>query len=174
MKYAILLLFVVGCQQPAGNPPTQARTALLTAMNDRLALMEKVAAYKFINKKPIADPGREAALLEAMETRALSYGLPPKDVRRFFEAQIEAAKMVQTNLIAEWERSGAGPALPVTDLKDVRTKIDAVNERLLDALNHDRPYRDQKKELSSAAEKLLVTPGVTAEVRQRALRPLVQ
>jgi len=173
MKYAILLLFVVGCQQPAGNPPTQARTALLTAMNDRLTLMEQVAAYKFVNKKPIADPEREAALLEAMETRAPSFGLPPQDVRRFFEAQIEAAKMVQANLMGTWQASGLNlPAPPSLD--ELRQKIDRVNEALLHALNHDRPFRDQKQELHSAAEKLLVAPGVTAEVRQQALRPLMQ
>ncbi|MCE9534133.1 MAG: gamma subclass chorismate mutase AroQ, partial [Planctomycetes bacterium] len=137
-----LLLGLTSCR-PA-PPPKSADPAtidrLLRAMNARLAVMEEVAKFKWAGKKPIADPDREAALLHEMEELAKEQGLAPTDARWFFAAQIEAAKVVQENLIEQWRKENQSPSKNAVDLVELRKRIDTLNRELLKELAE---YRKQ-------------------------------
>ncbi len=88
---------------PRRHPRTAAPlAALVAALDERLALMPAVVAAKRRDVRPIADPQREARVLDASaaavaEAARRSGREPPPEetVRAFFTAQIEAAKQVQ-------------------------------------------------------------------------------
>ncbi|MBF9060662.1 gamma subclass chorismate mutase AroQ [Rhodobacterales bacterium HKCCSP123] len=84
-------------------------TALPGLITERLSLMRDVAAWKFLRELPVEDLPREAAVLEAMATRAEELGLAPAPLVAFSAAQIEAAKAIQSCWIDRWT-GGAAPA----------------------------------------------------------------
>jgi cyclohexadienyl dehydratase len=92
--------------------------ALLAAVDERLALMPLVAFAKRQQNLPLVAPRREAAVLDAAVASvraaagATGAKAPPDAlVRRFFRAQIEAAKQVQRAAVqdAEAERPAQLP-----------------------------------------------------------------
>ena len=72
----------------------------LGAVDQRLALAEPVARWKWANHKAIEDRPREAELLVSVEKRAAQAGVDPAFARTFFEDQIAASKDVQNALFA--------------------------------------------------------------------------
>jgi cyclohexadienyl dehydratase len=79
-----------------------AQAALLSRLDERLSLMRAVAEAKRILAAPIEDSMREALVLDAavlaVQDSAQVAGIEepdPRPVRRFFRAQIEAAKWIQ-------------------------------------------------------------------------------
>ncbi|MCT4685099.1 MAG: gamma subclass chorismate mutase AroQ [Roseicyclus sp.] len=87
---------------------------------ERLSLMRDVAAWKLLRGLPVEDLPREAAVLEAMATRAGELGLAPAPLVAFSAAQIEAAKAIQSCWIERWT-GGAAPA--PTDAPDLAAVI---------------------------------------------------
>ncbi|MCM3187103.1 chorismate mutase, partial [Priestia megaterium] len=79
-----------------------ALTNIVALASQRLALAEPVARWKWANHKAIEDRPREAALLTAVEQRAVQAGIDPAFARTFFEDQITASKDVQNALFATW------------------------------------------------------------------------
>ena len=99
---------------------------------ERLAFMEDVAAYKFRNNKPVEDPEREEALLQTLVEDGEAFGLPPEITRRFFRAQMEAAKIVQRERIEVWTSGGEKPPTKVHDLAtEVRPHLDRLSGEML-------------------------------------------
>lgn len=121
------------CVGPGGKLPH--------LMAERLSWMDEVAQVKHVKKLPVTDPIREAELLQAMERKGATQGLPAPAVRAFFSGQMDAAKQVQT----EWLRvhkdiPGTGKALP--DLATtVRPALDAIGEKMLSDLVAARAKR---------------------------------
>ena len=76
---------------------------LYRLINERLSLMEQVAAHKWINALPITAPEREAFVIGKAVDDGLQYGITPKSSRAFFSAQIEAAKDIQQCWFDHWE-----------------------------------------------------------------------
>lgn len=81
----------------------EALPALLASLDERLSLMPAVAEAKRVLALPIADLAREELVLDSAETAialaAKQAGASPPDrvaVRRFFRAQVEAAKWIQS------------------------------------------------------------------------------
>lgn len=83
--------------------------ALAELITDRLALMQDVAAWKYLHALPVEDLPREAAVLEAMAAQATSLGLDPAPLVAFSAAQIDAAKAIQSCWFARWT-DGSFPA----------------------------------------------------------------
>ena len=103
--------------------------------DERLGLMSAVAAAKWPSHAPVTDPGREAAVIHAAGERALAVGLAREPVEAFFAVQIAAARDVQEKLTVHWQRDGfdyQGPSLRLAE--DLRPRLDALTQRLLDAL----------------------------------------
>jgi cyclohexadienyl dehydratase len=83
--------------------PLLADEALYRLINERLSLMEQVAAHKWINAQPITAPEREAFVISKAVDDGLQYGITTDSSRAFFEAQIEAAKDIQQCWFNRWE-----------------------------------------------------------------------
>lgn len=150
---------------------------LLARMNERLALMPDVARWKRQAKRPVTDPAREAALLAEVADRGAARGFDPAFVRRFFAAQIDAAKEVQQAALDRWKTDGGGPVGPVRDLAALRVRIDRLNAALIDALvAADAALADVsvRRALPARARRLLTAAGVTDRVRAIAVAPLVE
>ena len=110
--FVLLLFSLAGCRQapPPAAPANAALDHLLEKMDERLALMEGVAKYKRSTGKPIADPDREAALLRKLEEKANARQIDPSRARRFFAAQIQAAKILQENHLGSSRTDGPDPS----------------------------------------------------------------
>ena len=147
-------------------------------MRGRLEVMHDVARWKWAAKAPIEDPDREAALLREVAERGDALGLDPAMTRRFFAAQIEAAKLVQRADFRLREEAHRGPEGEVPDLAGVlRPRIDGLNRELLAALVAARPRLggggDLAARIRARADDLLVGDGIDAAVRATAIRPLM-
>lgn len=158
-------------QIPTATPLPAELTAMVELIRERLSWMDEVAEVKRAKGSPVADPQREQALLAAMEKQAVTAGLPPAAVRRLFEGQIEAAKVFQTEWLArpkpsDWETR------PLPDLgKDVRPALDALGQRMIDALVKLRLAGVSKAQVR-AAEPMLSKAGFSSAVIQPALAGL--
>lgn len=97
-----------------------ARSTVYDLIASRLALMQPVAAWKHAKGAPVENLDREATVLEKSAEDAGAAGLDPQTVRPFFQAQIDAAKVIQHCWIARWQ---AGNAAPMTDPPDLATEI---------------------------------------------------
>lgn len=105
---------------------------LFGLLNQRLALMQQVAAYKWQHRLPIEHPERERQVLAAATDDALRHGLTPDSARSLFVAQMEAAKVVQRYWFEAWT-TGPGPG-PAPDLNQViRPRLLELGERILAA-----------------------------------------
>lgn len=101
----------------------------------RLELMRDVAAAKWIAGLPVSDPAREAALLAELGDSALRHGLEPDGVVRLFEAQMAAARAIQSYWFAAWDSGRQTPPATAVSLgTDLRPRITALGEQTLAAL----------------------------------------
>ncbi|MGY6024315.1 chorismate mutase [Streptomyces spinosirectus] len=124
-----------GRHQAGGLLPVAALAA------DRLATADLVAAAKWGTDSPIDDPAREQQVLDTVAAQAQEIGADPDEARRVFRDQIEANKLVQRGLFAEW---GAHPdRAPTTkpDLNVVRQTINRINTGLVRSLADSTPER---------------------------------
>ena len=149
---------------------------LLSLIRERLELMPQVAQAKWNRKSPITDAKREATLLDDLEAKGVARGLRGDVVREFFRAQITAAKLIQKQHFADWAVSQQPPFTPPPDLeRDIRPKIDKLNEQLLDALGQYLPERSNdgwKDELDRTAKTEFEKSPWSEEVVKTALGPL--
>lgn len=99
-------------------------SALFDAINARLSYMQAVAAWKVDNDRPVEDLEREAVVLEAARDKAAELGLSGDNVGGFFQAQIDAAKDIQTCWIERWNAGAPRP-------DDVPDLIEEVRPALL-------------------------------------------
>lgn len=135
------VLGAVACLLALLAPPAWAGESLdrlAGLMAERLAVMDDVAAYKWLHHGAIEDAPREVALLEAMERKAAARGLNKAkraEVRAFFEAQISAAKVRQRAHFAAWKKGAATPPESAPDLADeIRPRLDRIGTAMLDTL----------------------------------------
>ncbi len=108
---------------------------LHTAIWHRLAIMPAVAQIKFVNGRPITDREREELMVEEFRNQAHARGILPDFAERVIRAQIAASKQVQTELYEQWAKAPPSNDEQLRDLAaDLRPSIDAVNERILIAM----------------------------------------
>lgn len=117
---------------PQAAPAAISLEPLRRLMDERLALMPDVARHKWNNKSAIEDLPREQKIIDGLKAEALALGVPAAWAEQFFRAQIEAAKLIQREQFAQWEKSGAGRFADVPDLdKVIRPRLDALTPKLL-------------------------------------------
>jgi len=85
----------------------------------RLVIAEQVAFAKWDNGMPVEDTSREDYVIASATKSGQSRGLDQTLVSNFFKAQIEANKLVQYSLLAEWRREGRAPGHTPVDLAHV-------------------------------------------------------
>jgi chorismate mutase len=108
---------------------------LVEASARRLALAEQVALAKWDSQAPVEDPSREAQVIMSSVKEGESRGLDGRFVSNFFRAQIDANKLVQYCLLADWHRAGRAPAhAPINLANAVRPELDQLQTALIAAL----------------------------------------
>jgi cyclohexadienyl dehydratase len=116
-----------------GEPAALA--ALADAIEARMALMQAVAAAKWLAHIAVLDPAREQAVLDSLAAQGAALGFEPQSVRAFFSAQIDIARSLQERDFEAWRRAGAcTPCASAPKLADLRARIDALGKSQLAAL----------------------------------------
>ncbi len=100
----------------------------------RLALMPEVAAIKFQQQKPIADPAREREVIEQSVADAQAMHLDPAAARAFFSIQIAMARAVQEHRFERWRSRAEQPPAARDLVKELRPQLDALGRELLPAV----------------------------------------
>jgi chorismate mutase len=130
---AALLAFCVTPSLAAGS--NASLDDLIDAAAYRLSIADQVALTKWDSKKAVEDLPREKVVIDGAVKLAASRGLSTERATDVFADQIEANKLVQYQLLAQWERAGKAPADPRPDLiHDIRPKLDVLQSRLIDGL----------------------------------------
>ncbi|MDA1073886.1 MAG: gamma subclass chorismate mutase AroQ [Proteobacteria bacterium] len=93
-------------------------------VNQRLAYMSEVAAWKFNQNQPIEDLERERVVIERSIEEALQFGITVQSSERLFSLQIDAAKEIQRYWFKRWK--GSRPPEATLDL------VTQIRPRLLD------------------------------------------
>jgi chorismate mutase len=176
----IVSMAASGCR-PADPPVAPRRDLanldqLLRLMKQRLELMHDVARWKWTTSKPITDPEREREMLQNVVERGRGKGLEEDLVRRFFAAQMEAARLVQQSDFDTWKANGQKPFADTTSLTVLRQRIDDLNRSLTDALAEVGPWLSRptvQQAVPQRAAEILTGDGL-ASVRGRAIAPLLR
>ncbi|MCS3530602.1 gamma subclass chorismate mutase AroQ [Chryseobacterium sp. JUb7] len=121
---------------------------LLKLIDKRLQVAPLVAKSKWNTKVPIDDPIREKNILDSVEVKAGKLGVDKKFARNFFQAQFTAGKIVQKQLLEQWENQNQMPFNPVPDLgTQVRPVLDSLTPLLLIELEKIKPNSCRQESL---------------------------
>jgi chorismate mutase len=150
---------------------------LLGLIKERLEVAPEVARNKWNTRGPIEDLPRERQIIDGVTRRAPEFGLEPKVAEAFFAGQIEASKVVQRALHAEWKARRQFPFPKVADLaRDIRPVLDRLTPAMMRALADAVPVlqRPGGRQLLEARTTVILAdaPGGDAAVRP-AVAPLV-
>jgi chorismate mutase len=118
--------------------------ALLSVLDQRLRIAEQVARAKWNSGSPVEDLEREGKVKASFASQAASAGLDGVWAQQVMAAQIEASKIRQRQLIAQWTSERRPPFARPPDLaRDVRPQLDRLESDLIAALVGARPVLDQ-------------------------------
>jgi chorismate mutase len=160
-----------GTAQPAVN---QLQPLVETSAR-RLNLAREVAFAKWENGTAVEDPPREEHVIASAVSEGKAEGLDPAVVSRFFRAQIEANKVVQSSLLSTWHRAGKAPDHQTKDLTTtIRPQLDEIQKRLIEELVSTKPVRVSatcRLDLATAVSGYLTTHQLSAvDVQATALK----
>jgi chorismate mutase len=128
-----------GCAEGFAQVPSSKDFSTLVELSaTRLHISRRVALTKWDTRQPVADPPqdpRENQVIAAAAEEAARSGLPSRLASAFFADQIEASKLVQFELMAEWQRAASAPVEPRADLKaELRPARDALRSQFIGEL----------------------------------------
>jgi chorismate mutase len=141
----------------------------------RLNLAQEVALAKWDNGTAVEDPPREEHVIASAVSEGKTEGLDPAVVSRFFRAQIEANKVVQSSLLATWHKAGKAPDHQTKDLAaTIRPQLDEIQKQLIGELVSTAPLRASstcRLDLAKAVRGYLATHQLSAaDVQATALK----
>ena len=173
-----LLVLLASCQStnPVAPPEQAALKQLLIQIDQRLAVAPLVAKAKWNSGAPIDDPTREKLILDAVSTQAKEAGVNVQFAREFFQAQFDAGKLIQKNLLEQWRLAGQPHFTDAPDLgRDVRPVLDQLSPQIMATLRNVYPVLHQAaaNDFIEIQGKQLVRGDVDGAVRSLALRPLL-
>lgn len=118
-----------------GPGSTKKLRPLVDMAVDRLLLGDAVAAAKFEAGLPVDDLVREQQLLDSVAAMAETLGIDPAMSVHFFQAQIDANKVVQRGLFMRWARHPALRPRTRPDLaREVRPRLDQITDEIMQQL----------------------------------------
>jgi chorismate mutase len=98
----------------------------------RLDIAKRVALSKWDSGTPVEDAAREALVIQGAVKAGEVKGLDDTAVANFFRAQIEANKVVQYSLLADWRREGKAPEhAPIDLIKSIRPELDQLQVAMI-------------------------------------------
>jgi chorismate mutase len=117
------------------QPAVEQLRPLVETSARRLMIAEEVALAKWRSGAPVEDTTREEQVIHGAVKAGEARGLDDASVAAFFKAQIEANKIVQYSLLADWRRHGDAPvhAAPQS-IEAVRSELDQVQASLITEL----------------------------------------
>jgi chorismate mutase len=132
----------------------------------RLSLAQEVAFAKWETGTAVEDPPREQRVIASAVSEGKTEGLDPAVVSRFFRAQIEANKVVQSSLLSTWHRVGKAPDHQTKDLATtIRPQLDEIQNQLIEELLTTAPVRASstcRLDLAAAVSGYLTTHRLSA------------
>jgi len=116
-KFTFLVAWIISAEGTAYPQSATDHLQRLVEMSaQRVVIAEEVALAKWDSGTPVEDAAREARLIATVVKAGELQGLNQAKVSNFFRAQIEASKLVQYSLLAEWRGSGKAPDHAPVDL----------------------------------------------------------
>jgi cyclohexadienyl dehydratase len=176
---ALTTLFLLLLAAPSGAATAFADAnadvrAVFQLLQDRLHLMQDVAAWKHARNAPVVDAERERQVLEATVRQAGDLGIDAASARQLFSLQIRLAVRVQESFIADW-RSGTPAAQQVRDLAgELRPQLDRIGTELLHAIYLALP-EFQRQDFAArygTQARMVDAPGITDADRSELLSAL--
>ena len=145
-KVALVAAFAIGGMDAAyAQNVVDQLQPLVETTAQRLMIGEQVALAKWDSGKAVEDAPREAQVVLGAKKDGVAKGLDEMSVSKFFNAQIEANKFVQYELLADWYRAGKAPEhAPVDLLKVIRPQLDEVQKSLIAELVNTAAVRMSK------------------------------
>jgi cyclohexadienyl dehydratase len=110
--------------------PAQHAADVFTLIDERLELMQAVAAWKYAHNAPVLDEAREREILETAASQAGSLGIAVQAARELFELQLRWARETQEQLIGQWRAAGVALASSRDLRTDLRPALDELGRRL--------------------------------------------
>lgn len=170
---AACLVLLSGCVHLESRPDPLDN--LLGLIDQRLALADDVARSKWNSGAPVEDLAREQEIVDAIGIDARKYGLDSGLAKTFFQAQIDASKIVQNARLAEWRAAQLPKFANAPDLqRDIRPQLDRLTPALLEALAHALPAlrtRDARKRLEPRAAVDAAHAAAIAPLRRISIGP---
>jgi chorismate mutase len=125
----------------AQNAPSKLDPLVKTSAR-RIAIAEQVALSKWDSGTAVEDASREAQVIVRAVKAGDEKGIDSTSITRFFKAQIEANKVVQYSLLANWRRDGGAPTHTPIDLAGtIRPELDQLQEELIAELAATKELR---------------------------------
>jgi len=144
-------------------------SSLVNTSAQRLQLAEKIALAKWDSGAAVEDASREAQVIQRAVNDGTEKGMDAGQVKDFFKAQIEANKLVQYSLLADWRRKGKAPShTPVDLVKEIRPQLDEIEKQLISELKEtsaERSNRTCRADLPKAVGKYLAAYNVNVNSR---------
>jgi chorismate mutase len=108
-------------------------------------------------RAPVEDTAREAQIIASAIKAGKSRGLDEAEVSNFFRSQIEANKLIQYSLLAEWRGVGRAPDHTPVDLAGtIRPELEQLGSELIPELTETadiRPSRSCRTDVAKAVGK---------------------
>jgi chorismate mutase len=124
---------------------TDSIRSLVQTSAQRLQIAEKVALAKWYSGASVEDASREVEVIQKAVKDGAGAGLESAQVEGFFKAQIEANKLIQYSLLAEWQRQGQAPEQAGANLvKEIRPQLDEIEKQLIEELKQSAGARSAK------------------------------
>ena len=161
----VLLLATLIWGMKIAGAATDPMRSLVQTSAQRLQIAHRVALNKWYSGAGVEDPSRETEVIQSAVTDGKSMGLESAQVEAFFKAQIEANKLIQYSLLANWRREGRAPGHAAPDLvKEIRPQLDEIEKQLLQELKESAEAR------SSATCPVDVAKAVGEYLNSRSLK----
>lgn len=150
---------------------------LLSLIVERLMVAPDVARTKWNTHAPIEDLGRERQIISAVGAGASGYNVPRDTAERFFRGQIEASKIIQRAMFAEYETAHQPPFTTVVDLdEEIRPTLDRLTPEMMLALGRALPVLQRsggRHALEALSRRRKVEASGGQAAMQAALAPLL-
>ncbi|MEM6464612.1 MAG: gamma subclass chorismate mutase AroQ [Pseudomonadota bacterium] len=154
MRHLLAFIILSICLLPAAVFADSAKAPKL--IGERLSLMKDVAIYKAQRGLPVEDLAREAVVIDAAVKSAAEHGLEPASTRAFFQAQIDAAKVIQACWIERWEAQGELPADGADLVNEIRPELLRLGDAIVAAIAVNIASEDRNSGAHGLSELLAV------------------
>lgn len=176
--FTLLTLFFSATTVTAQTESTVGTQRLFQLINQRLAHMSDVAAYKWQQELAIENLAREKIVIENASDSAADLGLDAASTIDFFTLQIDAAKMIQAGWHNEWRKNGFDRTADIPHLnKEIRPKLIKLGEQIIHHIAYTLPALRQADAYPALLENITQTidqPYINADAKKQLLDALVR